>query len=125
MIQKLELTGVHLAIDERAKRYVAKKIGKLDRYVPHDSREPLHAEVVLTEEDGKAKNRFTAEATLHLPNEVLSAKEATISIYAAIDIVEAKLKTQLQKYKSKSTNYRHRARLFLRRMGRLRRRGRS
>lgn len=106
MIEKLETTAVHFELDDRLKRYVAKKIGKLDRYVPKNDREPLHCQVVLTEAEGQAKNRFTCEVTMHLPHIVLSAKEATINMYAAIDIVEAKIKQQLQKYKSKETDHR-------------------
>ena len=115
MIQKLEIKGIHFEIDEKIKKYVGKKIGKLDRYVPRDYREPLHAEVFLTEEDGKAKNRFTCEAVLHLPHEVLDAKESTVNIYAAVDIVEAKLKTQLGKYKTKETDQ-HLHQRFLKRL---------
>src|ERR1700694_3917694 len=104
MIENLEVTGVHFEIDEKIKSYIEKKIGRLDHYVPRKLREPMHAEVVLKEEDGNAKNRFTGEVILHLPHEVLSAKDSTINIYAAIDIVEAKLKSQLLKYKDKETS---------------------
>jgi putative sigma-54 modulation protein len=113
---RLEISGVHFELDDKLTKYVERKIGGLDRYVPRKARSALHARVVLVEEEGNQKNRFTCEATLQLPHEVVIAKEATINIYAAVDIVEAKLKHQLQKYKSKATNYRHRARLFLRRL---------
>jgi ribosome-associated translation inhibitor RaiA len=39
------------------------------------------------------------EVTLYLPKETINVKESTINIYAAIDIVEAKLKHRIQKYK--------------------------
>ena len=106
MIQKLETTAVRFEVDDKLKRYVDKKIGQLDRYVPSKDREPAHCQVVLTEAEGQAKNRFTCEVTLHLPHVILSAKESTINMYAAIDIVEAKVKQQLQKYKSKETDHR-------------------
>ena len=122
MISNMEVKAVHFDINDRLKKYVVRKIGRLDRLTPRNSRSVLHCTVVLTENEGKAKNRFTCEATLTLPHEVITAKEATVNMYAAIDIAEAKLKTQLLKYKSQETNYRHRARLFLRRVGRFRRR---
>lgn len=102
---KLEITGVHFDIDEKLKGYVTRKIGKLDRYAPRASRESMHGKVVLTEEDGKSKNRFTAEVTLTLPHGVIAAKDSTINIYAAVDIIEAKAKSQLVKYKSKATEH--------------------
>lgn len=106
---KLDITGVHFDIDEKLKSYVTKKIGKLDRYVPRANRESLYGKVVLTEEDGKSKNRFTAEVTLNLPHGTVNAKDSTINIFAAVDIIEAKAKSQLLKYKSKATeHYPHR-----------------
>jgi ribosome-associated translation inhibitor RaiA len=36
---------------------------------------------------------------MHVPGETLTVKETTINMYAAIDIVEAKLHSQLRKYK--------------------------
>src|SRR3990167_7948754 len=106
----IEIAGVHFELDEKLKKYVERKLGGLDRYVPRKAREASHGRIVLTEDDGNAKNRFSCEAILTLQHGVVTAKEATINMYAAVDIVEAKLKQQLLKYKSKSTNYRHRAR---------------
>jgi len=37
---------------------------------------------------------------MFLPGETITAKETTVNIYAAIDIVEQKIKSQLRKYKS-------------------------
>lgn len=104
---KLEIKGVRYDIDEKMRAYVDKRIGRLDKYVPRGQREGVIGTVILSEEDGRAKNRFTAEVTLQLPHDIATAKESTISLYAAIDIVEEKLKTQLLKHKSKLQNDRH------------------
>ena len=98
---ELEIAGVHFELDAKLKKYVQHKIGGLDHYTPRKSRPALHGRVVLTEDEGKAKNRFSCEAVLNFPHGVIAAKEATINIYAAVDIVEAKLKNQLKKYKEK------------------------
>ena len=76
-----------------------KKIGGLDRYISKHNRESAHAEVHLKETQSKAKDRFRCEVTMRLPKKTIVVKENALNLYAAVDIVEAKLKQQLQKYK--------------------------
>ena len=115
MIQKLEINGVHLKIDEDLRKYVTKKIGHLDRYIPRHARESAHAEVFLKEEKKSKGNKHnTCEVILRLPKDTLTTKESTMNIYAAIDIVEAKLKNQLKKYKETHTNLRLHRRMLQR-----------
>ena len=83
-------------------KYVKKKIAKLDSYMPKHARKSAHAEVRLKESKSKDKKTSTCEVTLHVPNEQIMATESTVNMYAAIDIVEEKLKTQLRKYKDRS-----------------------
>lgn len=116
MIQKLEINGVHATVNDRLHKYVVKKIGKLDSYMSRHVRESAHAEVKLKEAKAKDKNRHTCEVILHLPHEVLAVKETTMNMYAAVDIVEAKLKNQLKKYKDL-----HSPRLHRRAISRLKR----
>lgn len=108
MIQKLEINGVHADVNERLYKYVVKKIGKLDMYMPRHARGSAHAEVKLKESKSKDKNRCTCEVIMHLPQEVFTVKETTVNMYAAIDIVEAKLKNQLKKYKETHSIRAHR-----------------
>ena len=42
-----------------------------------------------------------AEVILHLPKEIITSKETTVNLYAAIDVTEEKIKNQIKKYKSK------------------------
>lgn len=81
------------------RKYVTKKIGKLDTYISRHARESAHAEVKLIEQKIKTRKQCTCEVVLYLPHEVLTTKETTVNIFAAVDIVEAKLKNQLKKYK--------------------------
>lgn len=99
MLQKFEISGVHLSVDDDLRKYVSKKIGNLDKYLPRASRASAHAEVFLKAEKSKGKQQATCEVTLYLPHETINLHETTINLYAAVDIVEAKLKLQLQKYK--------------------------
>lgn len=99
MIQKLEINGIHTVLTDDLKKYITKKIGRLDRYMPRKSRESAHAEVFVKEIMIKAKKECVCEVVLHLPGSTLMTKESTINMFAAVDIVEAKLKNQLKKYK--------------------------
>jgi ribosomal subunit interface protein len=99
MIKKLEINAVHLDLDPKLKAYVNKKVGKLDHYIPRHARESAHAEVFLKERKVKGKKECICEVVLKLPQETIMIKEATVNMFAAIDITEAKLKNQLKKYK--------------------------
>lgn len=99
MIEKLEISGVHANVDDKLRKYVGRKLGQLDRYAARRVRKSLHLEIKLKESKVKARKQFTCEAILHLPHEVLRVQETTLNLYAATDIVEAKLKQQLKKYK--------------------------
>lgn len=92
-------SGINLELEDDVKRYIDKKIGRLDKLVPRKARKSLHGEVKIREANNKAGNKYECEAILHLPEELIAAKESTINMFAAIDIVEAKLRTQLRKYK--------------------------
>ena len=103
MINNLEFTSIHANVDEDLKKYARKKISKLDAYMPKHARKSANAEIKIQESKVKNKRQFTAEVTIKLPGEVITAKETTVNMYAAIDIVEEKLKAQLRRYKSINT----------------------
>ena len=59
-----------------------------------------HAEVHLKEtKRTKTTDHCHCEITLYLPHQTIIVKESALNMYAAVDIVEAKLKLQLKKYK--------------------------
>lgn len=99
MIHKLEITGVHVELDTKIKKYTSLKIGKLDRFMPKRARDSAHAEIFLKEKKIKAKKECTCEVVLHLPKETIRVEETTMNMFAAVDIVEAKLKNLIKKYK--------------------------
>lgn len=99
MIKKLEIHGVHMHVDPKLFAYTTRKIGKLDKYISKHARESVHVEVMLKEEKVKNKKNNMCEVIMHLPKENITVKESTINMYAAVDIVEAKLKNLLKKYK--------------------------
>ena len=103
MIKKLEVTGIHTDASNDIQKYVKKKIAKLDSYMPRHARKSAHAEVRLKEAKAKNKKECSCEVTLYVPGEAITAKETTVNMYAAIDIVEEKLKTQLRRYKEQNS----------------------
>jgi putative sigma-54 modulation protein len=114
MINKLEVSGVHAKVDDNLLKYVNKKIGQLDKYVSRKARQSMHAEVRLKDGKAKDKNHCMCEVVLHLPHETIDATETTINMYAAVDIVETKLKQQLKKYKDLHASPKLYRRLFAR-----------
>lgn len=95
MIDNLIISGVHFDLDEDLKKYVQKKIGNMDKYLPRPVRETIRVEVRLKGRHAKDKKTNICEVTLHLPHDLLIVTESAMNIYAAIDIAEAKLKNQL------------------------------
>jgi putative sigma-54 modulation protein len=99
MITGIDMTGVKYKLDDTTKKYVKKKIGRLDRYLPKHARKSVSAEVKLKEVNRAHGNKYEAEVILHVPGHTLTAKDSTVNMLAALDIVEAKLVAQLRKYK--------------------------
>jgi ribosomal subunit interface protein len=99
MIEKLEITGIHTEVDADLHKYITKKIGGLDVYMSRHARQSAHITVKVKEAKAKDKKQCTCEAEITLPHDTLNVKETTINMFAAVDIVEAKLKNQLKKYK--------------------------
>lgn len=99
MINRLDINQVHMTADEALQKYLRRKIGSLDKYLPRHARESAHAEIKLKEAKAKNKNGSTCEVTLHLPHEVINVSETTVNMYAAVDIVEMKLRQRIIKYK--------------------------
>ncbi len=103
MIKNITISGLNgYELDVAAKRYVRKKIGRLDRYLPRHARKSLHVEVKLRQVNRSHGNKYECDVVLRAPHQTLTAKESTVNMLAAIDIVEEKIKNQLKKYKAES-----------------------
>ncbi len=112
---KISITAKHYEMPPELERYIEKKLNRLVRYTPKSLRHNLHSEVILTELKGKSTNPFQCEVLVHLPHGKLVASESTINMFAAVDIVEAKIRNQLSKYKGKN-HPEHRGIRLLRRL---------
>lgn len=98
MITNLNISSKGYELTDDIKKYLNKKIGRIDRFAPRHARKSLKADVKLVEKKTKS-DKFECEVILHLPEKRLTAKADTVNMFAAVDIVETKLKNQLSKYK--------------------------
>ena len=99
MIASIDITGIKYNVNARTQKYVMSKVGKLDKYVPAHARKSITADVKLREVNRDYGNKYEAEVILHVPEKTITAKDSTLNMMAAVDIVEAKLIAQLRKYK--------------------------
>jgi len=98
-VLKITIEGVNTEIADDLQKYVMKKIGKLDKYITRSAKSSAHVQIFLKEFKVKNKKQCTCEAVMFLPHEEFVTKETTMNIFAAVDIVETKLKNHLRKYK--------------------------
>lgn len=103
MIASIDITGIQYNVSEKMQKYVIDRVGKLDRYVPAHARKSLVADVKLRQVNRNHGNKYEAEIILKVPEKTIIAKDTTMNMHAAVDIVEAKLIAQLRKYKDSIT----------------------
>jgi putative sigma-54 modulation protein len=116
---KIDLTARNYQIEDKVRAYVTEKIGNLDKYLTRHAKGNTSCGIILTDDpSGREDNRYVCEAVMNVDGTTLISQEATINIFAAVDIVEAKLKSQLMKYKEKHTTEPRRLRMLSRWTGR-------
>lgn len=100
MIDKIEVSGNGFKVEESFRKYVEKRLGKLDRYLPRGSKKDVVAKVVVTE-IGKAKaEKYEISAAMEIPGgKVIAARDECSNVFAGVDLVEAKLAGQIRRYK--------------------------
>ncbi len=99
MISNIDTAGIGLDLGEDIKKYITKKIGRLDKYIPRHARKTARAQIKMRATNNKQGNKYECEVLLFLPGGELRAADATLNMFAAVDIVETKLRNQLAKYK--------------------------
>lgn len=123
MIQNLTITGVKYELTDTSKKYVEKKIGALDRFLPRHARKSVAADVKIKRTDNPDGNKYEVEVIMTVPDKVITAKDSTMNVTAAVDIVESKLAGQLKRYKDDTLAHVGRSRGVLARLKRSFRRG--
>lgn len=100
MIANIEITGIGgYVVDDPTKKYINKKVGALDRLVTRHARKTMSAIVKVEEVNRDHGNKYEVEVILTVPDRTIKAKDSTLNVLAATDIVEQKLASQLRKYK--------------------------
>jgi len=99
MISQIKVVGIAYEVDDATKKYITKQIGRLDRYLPRHARKSATVEVKIEQVNHDHGNKYEAEVILNIPGDLIAAKDSTSNVFAAIDIVEAKVKKQLVDYK--------------------------
>lgn len=103
MISSINITGIQYDLDDTTKKYVTKKIGRLDRFLPRHARKSVTADVKLRHVNRSHDNKYEVSVVLTLPDKkVVTAEDASMNMLAAVDIVEAKVVGQLRRYKTES-----------------------
>ena len=99
MISSIQINGINYEISKNTHKYATKRIGRLDRYLPKHVRKTVSASIKLSQVNHDHGNKYEAEVIMKIPGKTLTAKDSTGNMMAAIDIVEAKLLSQLHDYK--------------------------
>ncbi len=95
---QLSIVGKNLEISDSLRKYVEKKIGRLDRYLANIN----DARVELTVENTRAaKDSQIAQVTLRTKQAILRAEEASADMFASIDSVFEKMQRQADRFKGK------------------------
>ncbi len=104
MIEKIDINGSGYKIEEPFKRYVLKRIGKLDRYLPRSSKKDVVAKVMVTSFDRAHGEKFEISVAMDIPGgKVIAAKDECTNVFAGVDLVEAKLTGQIRRFKLDKT----------------------
>lgn len=104
MIDNIEISGNNYKVSDSFRKYATKRIGKLDRYLPRSNKKDVIAKIVVTEIDRAHSNKYDISVAMEIPGgKVITAKDECSNVFAGIDILEAKLKGQVRRFKTEST----------------------
>ncbi len=100
MIEKIEINGNDYKVDESLRKYVVKRIGKLDRYLPKVAKKDVVCKVVVSEIGKGKSDKYEISAAMELTGgKVIAARDECSNVFAGVDLVEAKLMGQIRRYK--------------------------
>ena len=100
MIDNIEIIGNGHKVEDSFRKYVEKRIGKLDRYLPKGSKKGVITKVIVTEIGKNKGEKYEISAAMDIPGgKVVAAKDECNNIFAGVDLVEAKLTGQIRRYK--------------------------
>lgn len=100
MIDKIEINGNGYKVEEPLRKYAAKRLGKLDRYLPRGYKKNVSVKLVVSEIGKNRSEKYEISAALTVPGgRLIAAKDECSNVFAGMDLVEAKLLGQIRRYK--------------------------
>ena len=119
MIEKIEISGNGYKVEEPFKKYVEKRLGKSDRYLPRGFKKDVVAKVVVAEIGKNKSEKYEISVAMDIPGgKVIAAKDECSNVFAGVDLVEAKLTGQIRRYKLEMQPHRQKKnwrKIFIRR----------
>jgi len=101
MIENIEISGVKYQIDESLKKYATKRLGGLDKFLPKKNRKDVVMRVVVKQVNRSHGNKYEISAAVDVPGgKMMTARDEAGNVFAGIDILEAKLRGQVRKFKA-------------------------
>ena len=101
MVENIEISGIKYKIEDTFRKYAAKRLGQLDKFLPRKNRKDAVMKVVVRQVNRAHGNKYEISAALDVPGgKVLTAKDEASNVFAGVDILEAKLKGQVRKFKA-------------------------
>jgi putative sigma-54 modulation protein len=100
---KLQVSGKNLDVTEAIVAYADRKLTKLTKHLPEDTRVELQFAV---ERNPSIADSQVVEATIWTKGPVLRAREGSADMYASLDMLADKLERQVKRYNDR----RHRGR---------------
>ncbi|MEW5945065.1 MAG: ribosome-associated translation inhibitor RaiA [bacterium] len=95
---RIVIKGNNIRLTEALKNYVREKIGRLKKYFEGIK----SAEVELTYQDSRSADKTQkVEVTLSANGVIFRCEEASVNMYASIDIAAEKLERQLRRFKQR------------------------
>lgn len=99
MAVEVELFGRNLEISDRIRKYVTKKVEKLDRYLP--GIEETRVDLEFEKSARSAADRQIAQITVRGKGFILRSEERSDDLQAAIDAAVDKIQNQINRFKGK------------------------
>lgn len=119
MIEKIEINGNGYRVEEPFRKYVEKRIGKLDRYLPKAAKKDVIVKMVVKEIGKNKGEKYEMSVAMEIPGgKMIAARDECTNAFAGVDLIEAKLTGQIRRYKLEAQPHRQKRslkNLFIRR----------
>lgn len=100
MIEKIEVNGKDYKVEEPLRKYVLRRLGKLDKYLPRGSKKDVVVKVIVSAIGKSRGEKYEIAAAMEIPGgKVIAAKDECSNVFAGVDLLEAKLTGQIRRYK--------------------------